>query len=41
MPVYAHIDRYHRELAELIKFGGADNEETSARRSKLSGGLLC
>ena len=27
MPVYAHIDRYHRELAELIKFGGADNEE--------------
>ena len=27
MPDYPHIDRYHRELAELIEFGGADNEE--------------
>ena len=27
MPTYDHIDRYHRELAELIEFGGADNEE--------------
>ena len=24
---YPHIDRYHRELAELIEFGGVDNEE--------------
>ena len=27
MPTYDHIDRYHRELAELIEFGGFDNEE--------------
>ena len=27
MPAYPHIERYHRELAELIEFGGADNEE--------------
>ena len=27
MPDYPYIDRYHRELAELIEFGGADNEE--------------
>ncbi len=27
MPDYPHISRYHRELAELIEFGGADNEE--------------
>ena len=27
MPTYDHIDRYHRELAQLIEFGGADNEE--------------
>ena len=27
MPDYPHIDRYHRELAELIEFGGVDNEE--------------
>ncbi len=27
MPDYTHIDRYHRELADLIEFGGADNEE--------------
>ena len=24
---YPHIERYHRELAELIEFGGFDNEE--------------
>ena len=24
---YAHIDRYHRELAHLIEFGGSANEE--------------
>ncbi len=27
MPDYSYIERYHRELAELIEFGGADNEE--------------
>ena len=27
MPTYEHIERYHRELAELIEFGGVDNEE--------------
>ena len=27
MPTYEHINRYHRELAELIEFGGVDNEE--------------
>ena len=27
MPDYPHIHRYHRELAELIEFGGVDNEE--------------
>ena len=27
MPGFPHIDRYHRELAELIEFGGIDNEE--------------
>lgn len=27
MPAYSHIERYHRELAELIEFGGVDNEE--------------
>ena len=27
MPAYPHVERYHRELAELIEFGGADNEE--------------
>ena len=27
MPTYPHVDRYHRELAELIEFGGVDNEE--------------
>ena len=27
MTDYPHIDRYHRELAELIEFGGMDNEE--------------
>ena len=27
MPAYPYIDRYHRELAELIEFGGVDNEE--------------
>ena len=27
MPEYPHIDRYHRELAKLIEFGGTDNEE--------------
>ena len=27
MPTYPYIDRYHRELAELIEFGGVDNEE--------------
>ena len=27
MPAFPHIERYHRELAELIEFGGADNEE--------------
>ena len=27
MPAYPYIDRYHRELADLIEFGGADNEE--------------
>ena len=27
MTTYDHIDRYHRELAELIEFGGVDNEE--------------
>ena len=27
MPTYDHIDRYHRELADLIEFGGVDNEE--------------
>ena len=27
MPSFPHIDRYHRELAELIEFGGVDNEE--------------
>ena len=27
MPVFPHIERYHRELAELIEFGGTDNEE--------------
>ena len=27
MPDYPHIDRYHRELADLIEFGGVDNEE--------------
>ena len=27
MPDYTHIDRYHRELADLIELGGVDNEE--------------
>ena len=27
MPDYPYIERYHRELADLIEFGGADNEE--------------
>ena len=27
MAVLPHIDRYHSELAELVEFGGADNEE--------------
>ena len=27
MPDYPYLDRYRRELAELIEFGGADNEE--------------
>ena len=27
MPSHPHISRYYRELAELIEFGGADNEE--------------
>ena len=27
MSAFPHIDRYHRELAELIEFGGLDNEE--------------
>ena len=27
MPDYPYIERYHRELVELIEFGGADNEE--------------
>ena len=27
MPAYSHIERYHRELAELIEFDGVDNEE--------------
>ena len=27
MSTYEHIRRYHRELAELIEFGGVDNEE--------------
>ena len=27
MPDYPHIARYHRQLAELIEFGGVDNEE--------------
>ena len=27
MPAYPNIERYHIELAELIEFGGADNEE--------------
>ena len=27
MPDYPRIERYYRELAELIEFGGADNEE--------------
>ena len=27
MPDYSYIERYHRELAELIEFCGADNEE--------------
>ena len=27
MPDYPYIERYHRELAELIEFGGMDNEE--------------
>ena len=27
MPTHPHIHRYHRELAQLIEFGGADNEE--------------
>ena len=27
MPTYDHIDRYYRELAELIEFSGSDNEE--------------
>ena len=27
MPDYPHTNRYHRELAQLIEFGGVDNEE--------------
>ena len=27
MPDHPHIHRYHRELADLIEFGGVDNEE--------------
>ena len=27
MPDYPYIHRYHRELADLIEFGGVDNEE--------------
>ena len=27
MTAFPHIERYHRELAELIEFGGVDNEE--------------
>ena len=27
MPDYPHVDCYHFELAELIEFGGVDNEE--------------
>ena len=28
MPSYPHIDQYHEELAELIEFGGSDNEQS-------------
>ena len=27
MPTYPHIERYREELAQLIEFGGSDNEE--------------
>ena len=27
MPTFSHIDRYHRELDQLIEFGGSANEE--------------
>ena len=39
MPAYPHIERYHRELAELIEFGGVDNEENirSAFQNCLAG----
>ena len=28
MPTYEHIERYRAELAELIEFGGSDNEQS-------------
>ena len=28
MPAYPHIERYRSELAELIQFGGSDNEQS-------------
>ena len=28
MPAYPHIERYRSELAELIEFGGSDNEQS-------------
>ena len=28
MPSYPHIERYRAELAELIEFGGSDNEQS-------------
>ena len=27
MPTYPHIERYYAELAELIEFGGSNNEQ--------------
>ena len=31
MTTYPHIDRYHEELAQLIEFGGSDNEQSIRR----------
>ena len=28
MPTYPHIESYHKELEDLIKFGGSDNESS-------------